>query len=125
MRLCEKIDNVRDRLRRTYGVTAIAHYPLRVWTRGDGVRYKEPSYMESTEDIFGCLEEMFPNARRIKVRGEFGSDPYDDALVHNQVVYIKRVHNQVVYNKRASNRGNVVTFATTSILKNTDVWNTK
>ena len=111
MKLSEKIDNIRERLVKKYGVHTTAYYPTQYWVRGDGARYKEPNYLKSTKDIFGCLEEMLPTARRIQVRGEFGSDPYDDALVHNKVVYI--------------NRGPVVTFATTKILKNTAIWNTR
>ena len=111
MKLNEKVDNIRGRLVKKYGVHTTSYYPVRVWTRGDGVRYKEPNYLESTQDIFSALNDMLPNARKIQVRGEFGSSSYDDALIHNQVVYI--------------NRGPVVTFATTSILKNTAIWNTK
>lgn len=92
------------------GVTSMG---FRIWTRGDGSRYKEPNkiHCDNTSRKFEKLGELYPNNKRLRVRGEFGSDPYDKAIIIDGVVYI--------------NRKWYIQFGSTNILRNTSVWRTK
>ena len=58
----------------------------RVWTRGDGTRYRDPARImfkdvASRDKGFELLAQALTGARKTTVSGEFGSDPYTDALI--------------------------------------------
>lgn len=88
----------------------------RMWTRGDGVRYKEPNkislpYNTKMEYFWYKLQKLFPKHKTIKVSGEFGSSGFDDAITVGGVVLI--------------NRKSYITISSRSILRNTAIWSHK
>jgi hypothetical protein len=100
---------------------------MRMWTRGDGSRYKDPGYIfidrdlkpedqpkwhkaKAVEKFWKFLESK--GARKIgDVSGEFGSDPHSPAVVLNKQVF--------VFNGRS------IAWGSTSRLKNSSVWRQK
>lgn len=100
---------------------------MRMWTRGDGSRYKDPGYIfidrdlkpedqpkwhkaKAVEKFWKFLESK--GARKIgDVSGEFGSDPHSPAVVLNKLVF--------VFN------GRNIAWGSTSRLKNSSVWRQK
>lgn len=100
---------------------------MRMWTRGDGSKYKDPGYIfidrdlkpedqpkwhkaKAVEKFWKFLESK--GARKIgDVSGEFGSDPHSPAVVLNKLVF--------VFNGRS------ITWGSTSRLKNSNVWRQK
>ncbi len=100
---------------------------MRLWTRGDGSRYKDPGYIfierdlkpedqpkwhkaKAVEKFWKFLESK--GARRIgDVSGEFGSDPHSPAVVLNKLIF--------VFNGRS------IAWGSTSRLKNSSVWRQK
>jgi len=107
----------------------------RMWTRGDGSRYKEPSrisamreykyYAESlpefkkkfpTIDKFAgaVMDKLFRDSKFKKVgqvSGEFTSDNYSDAYTYKNLLTVRN--------------STSVMYASKSILKNSDVWKIK
>ena len=106
----------------------------RKWTRGDGARYREPAYFTAVKWDEAELKKMgvklkntveimdwawkqigqMPNAKPFKVSGEFGNDKYDPAYKVGKYVFIRR-------GPWGQNPG-IIAYATTSILRNLDVW---
>lgn len=100
---------------------------MRVWTRGDGSKYKDPGYIFIERDLkpedipkwqkAGAVEKFWQfleskGARKIgDVSGEFGSDPHSPAVVLNKLIF--------VFNGRS------ITWGSTSRLKNSSVWRQK
>jgi hypothetical protein len=100
---------------------------MRMWTRGDGSRYKEPGYIFIDRDLKPGDELKWRKAKAVEkfwkfleskgarkigdVSGEFGSDPHSPAIVLNKLIF--------VFN------GNVVAWGSTSRLKNSSVWRQK
>jgi len=100
---------------------------MRMWTRGDGSKYKDPGYIfidrdlkpedqpkwhkaKAVEKFWKFLESK--GARKIgDVSGEFGSDPHSPAVVLNKQVF--------VFNGRS------IAWGSTSRLKNSSVWRQK
>ncbi len=100
---------------------------MRMWTRGDGSRYKDPGYIfierdlkpedqpkwhkaKAVEKFWKFLESK--GARKIgDVSGEFGSDPHSPAVVLNKQIF--------VFNGRS------IAWGSTSRLKNSSVWRQK
>jgi len=100
---------------------------MRMWTRGDGSRYKDPGYIfierdlkpedqpkwhkaKAVEKFWKFLESK--GARKIgDVSGEFGSDPHSPAVVLNKQVF--------VFNGRS------IAWGSTGRLKNSSVWRQK
>lgn len=100
---------------------------MRMWTRGDGSRYKDPGYIfidrdlkpedqpkwhkaKAVEKFWKFLESK--GARKIgDVSGEFGSDPHSPAVVLNKLIF--------VFNGRS------IAWGSTSRLKNSNVWRQK
>lgn len=100
---------------------------MRMWTRGDGSRYKDPGYIfidrdlkpedqpkwhkaKAVEKFWKFLESK--GARKIgDVSGEFGSDPHSPAVVLNKLIF--------VFNGRS------IAWGSTSRLKNSSVWRQK
>ena len=113
MKLYEKICNIQGRL----SLPTQAKWGLRVWTRGDGARYKSASTLcrdsdrASIPSLWNEIVDMFPDAKHLEVRDEFGCDPYHSAIVADGMVLINReLHIQ---------------FGSQSILRNTEVWKTR
>jgi len=108
----KNFDNVNEAL---MNFTGKYHYKFgfRVWTRGDYARYKEPDKLESStiDDLWNFLIKEYPKAKKLEVRGEFGSDPYEPAIIVNDIIYI--------------NRKDFIQVGSRSILKNSDVWHVK
>jgi len=91
-------------------------YSFRVWTRGDGCRYKDMDYIAASNvdniDIFwNRIKETQKYEDGPLVKGEFGSDPYSPSIFIKGFILIKRT--------------NSIDYATKSILKNSDVWHSK
>lgn len=100
---------------------------MRMWTRGDGSKYKDPGYIfierdlkpedqpkwhkaKAVEKFWKFLESK--GARKIgDVSGEFGSDPHSPAVVLNKLIF--------VFNGRS------IAWGSTSRLKNSSVWRQK
>ncbi len=100
---------------------------MRMWTRGDGSRYKDPGYIfidrdlkpedqpkwhkaKAVEKFWKFLESK--GARKIgDVSGEFGSDSHSPAVVLNKLIF--------VFNGRS------IAWGSTSRLKNSSVWRQK
>jgi hypothetical protein len=87
------------------------HVTFRMWTRGDGSRYKNPNYVQfsSTEKASDVLSSI--TGKNLLVKGEFGSSLFSPAKKSAGFVFI--------------NRGTVIEVATVSILRNTCVWTTQ
>jgi hypothetical protein len=99
----------------------------RVWTRGDGVRHRDPGYIFISRDmqqaeqrkwhdekVLGKFWDFLSNkgARPIKdVAGEYSSSPYEKAVVYNKQLFVLSDH--------------VIKWGSTSRLKNSDVWRQK
>ena len=100
---------------------------MRMWTRGDGSRYKDPGsiYINRNLDPKDQAKwnkekpiEKFWNylnskgAKKIgDVSGEFGSDPYNPAVVLNKLVFVYTGRN--------------ILWGSTSRLKNSSIWRQK
>jgi len=100
---------------------------MRMWTRGDGSKYKDPGYIFIDRDLkpedipkwqkAGAVEKFWKfleskGARKIgDVSGEFGSDPHSPAIVLNKLIF--------VFNGRS------IAWGSTSRLKNSNVWRQK
>ena len=100
---------------------------MRMWTRGDGSKYKDPGYIFIDRDLkpedqpkwqkAGAVEKFWKfleskGARKIgDVSGEFGSDPHSPAVVLNKLIF--------VFNGRS------IAWGSTSRLKNSNVWRQK
>ena len=59
---------------------------MRVWTRGDGTRMRDPAKLifddtDLRDYAFDLLKQALTGARQTSVTGEFGSSPAQDALV--------------------------------------------
>lgn len=132
------VDNIVDELNKRISIVADANvgmfstkYGTRMWTRGDGSKYKEPSYIFASEESYlfnkyPVLKKKFkgtaglcnfameyikslPKIKSIgKIKGEFGSSEYQDAYQLGNIIFIKTDF--------------TIKFATKSILKNVDVW---
>jgi len=110
------------------------YYPLdyknpgmRMWTRGDGSRYKDPGYIFIDRDLKPEDQPKWHKAKAIEkfwnflstkgarkigdVSGEFGSDPHSPAVLLNKLVF--------VFNGRS------ISWGSTSRLKNSSVWRQK
>lgn len=87
--------------------------PNMVWTRGDGVRYKDPNKLKTqdTNSVWKRIISEFPISKTLQVSGEFGSSPYDDAVIWDGIVLI--------------NRKTYIQFASRSILRNRDIWRSR
>ena len=107
----------------------------RMWTRGDGSKYKEPSrvrfpmrefkYLRDAHDIIGkygkieninkaVFKELFGDSRFKfigKVSGEFASSDYNDAYTFMGKLIVRN-SNSILYSDK-------------SVLKNSDVWKLK
>lgn len=92
------------------------HEPLRIWTRGDGIRYKDFAYvsadLETATNLFRVLDSH-KNSKKLWISGEFGSSPYHPAVVHKGLV----ISVTSVLGEQAR-----VEFGAATRLKNTDVW---
>lgn len=95
------------------GATGFVSLGLRIWTRSDGARYKEPNKIQGYEisTKFKKLYKLYPNHKKLSVRDEFKSDPYHEAIIIDDVVYI--------------NRKEYIQFGSLSILRNKSVWRIK
>lgn len=100
---------------------------MRMWTRGDGSRYKDPGYIfierdlkpedqpkwrkaKAVEKFWKFLETK--GARKIgDVSGEFGSDPHSPAVVLNKLIFVFD--------------GRSIAWGSASRLKNSNVWRQK
>ena len=66
---------------------------MRVWTRGDGVRMRDPArlefnQMELRDYAFDLLKDALKGARSTQISGEFRSDPYNEGLVwKGKIIY--------------------------------------
>ena len=84
---------------------------MRMWTRSDGVRYKEPGYvLMSSSKLANEVFERIPGTL-IKVRGEFSSTSYAPAKKSGKFLFV--------------NRGKFIHVSSTSVLRNVDVWKTE
>jgi hypothetical protein len=66
----------------------------RVWTRGDGSRYRDPARImfkdvASRDKGFELLAGALKGARKTTVSGEFGSSPQQDAFIWKDKVFHK------------------------------------
>ena len=100
---------------------------MRMWTRGDGSRYKDPGYIFIERDLKPEDQPKWHKAKAVEkfwkflaskgaktigdVSGEFGSDPHSPAVVLNKQVF--------VFNGRS------IAWGSTSRLKNSSVWRQK
>ena len=100
---------------------------MRMWTRGDGSKYKDPGYVFIDRDLkpedipkwknANAIEKFWQflaqkGARKIgDVSGEFGSDPHSPAVVLGKLIF--------VYNRHG------IAWGSTSRLKNSSVWRQK
>jgi hypothetical protein len=100
---------------------------MRMWTRGDGSRYKDPGYIFIERDLKPEDQPKWHKAKAVEkfwqflaskgarkigdVSGEFGSDPHSPAVVLNKQVF--------VFN------GRNIAWGSTSRLKNSSVWRQK
>ncbi len=100
---------------------------MRMWTRGDGSRYKDPGYIFIDRDLKPEDQPKWHKAKAVEkfwqflaskgarkigdVSGEFGSDPHSPAVVLNKQVF--------VFN------GRNIAWGSTSRLKNSSVWRQK
>jgi hypothetical protein len=100
---------------------------MRMWTRGDGSRYKDPGYIFIDRDLKPEDQPKWHKARAVEkfwkfleskgarkigdVSGEFGSDPHSPAVVLNKLIF--------VFNGRS------IAWGSTSRLKNSSVWRQK
>lgn len=93
---------------RQYDPRSSRHTTFRVWTRGDGSRYKNPNYVQfsSTEQASDALSAI--TGKNLLVKGEFGSSLFSPAKKSAGFVFI--------------NRGIIIEIATVSILRNSRVW---
>ena len=108
--------------------------PGRTWTRGDGVRYRDPTLIHIYGPDWKHVTKKFPQVLKKfkhekgamdfaekfirslpgikhvgKIKGEFGSDKYADAYKYKNVIFIRR--------------GNfAITMQSPSVLRNVDVW---
>lgn len=96
----------------------IKHPGIRVWTRGDGTRYREPGRIgEYDSNGNGKLVQKFwdwliqqPSVKPIgKISGEFGSSNFDDAYAYRGLYF-------------ARNRYGIITWGSTSRLRNSTIW---
>ena len=67
----------------------------KVWTRGDGTRYRDPAALSfqdvaTRDQAFDLLAKALTGARRTTVSGEHGSDEQQDALVWKGKVIAKK-----------------------------------
>jgi hypothetical protein len=94
-------------------------HSFRRWRRGDGSYYTDPSRIEAFSTEYKGLQPKFfdwllqqPGVQPAgKIRGEFRSDDYSDAVKYKGLIFI--------------NRGAYTEFTTTSRLRNSDVWHQK
>jgi hypothetical protein len=94
-------------------------HSFRRWRRGDGSYYTDPSRIEAFSTEYKGLQSKFfdwllqqSGVRPAgKIRGEFRSDDYSDAVKYKGLIFI--------------NRGAYTEFTTTSRLRNSDVWHQK
>ena len=100
---------------------------MRMWTRGDGSRYKDPGYIFIARDLKPEDQSKWHKAKAVEkfwkfleskgarkigdVSGEFGSDPHSPAVVLNKLIF--------VFNGRS------IAWGSTSRLKNSNVWRQK
>lgn len=86
---------------------------FRVWTRFDGVRYKDWDCIELQESDKEVLIKYLEETANTKlfIKGEFGSSEYEPAVVHDNMLY------------RYTDYG--IEIGSKSRLKNVDVWNHK
>lgn len=100
---------------------------MRMWTRGDGSKYKDPGYIFIDRDLKPEDQPKWHKARAVEkfwkfleskgarkigdVSGEFGSDPHSPAVVLNKLIF--------VFNGRS------IAWGSTSRLKNSSVWRQK
>jgi len=84
------------------------HVTFRMWTRGDGSRYKNPNYVQfsSTEKASDVLSAI--TGKNLLVKGEFGSSLFSPAKKSAGFVFIRR--------------DKIIEVATVSVLRNTSVW---
>ena len=67
---------------------------FRVWTRGDGVRYKDPTRLgfatiDERDRAFNLLQFWLTDAKPIQVTGEFGRDPDREGLKWKGKMFFK------------------------------------
>jgi hypothetical protein len=100
---------------------------MRMWTRGDGSKYKDPGYIFINRDLkpedapkwkeAGAVEKFWKfleskGGRKIgDVSGGFGSDPYNPAMTLNKLIFVFNGYN--------------ISWGSTSRLKNSSVWRQK
>ena len=95
---------------------------FRVWTRGDGSRYKDMcSYYAQTKKGYNQLAKFWDlieskPGRELRVKGEFGSSKYRDAKIVKGVLYLA----DMPWDHISS-----IEYASTSVLRNVDVWRSK
>lgn len=86
----------------------------RMWTRGDGIRYKEPSLVVPRGDyadidiIWGEIQGLADAKNIGTVSGEFGSSEYLPAVTVGKILFIKQQYS--------------IRYSSKSILKNKSVW---
>lgn len=128
------VDDINKKFNELFGINTAMYSTKtsnRMWTRGDGSRYKEPAYIYPAEEtyIFKNYPETaqkfdgtraltdfawehitsLPGAKSIgKIKGEFGSSEYSEAFQVGKVIFIRDNF--------------VIRYGTKSLLRNTDVW---
>jgi len=98
---------------KTLDVKGYIQPSFRVWTRGDGARYKDWDRIKASQtDINKLISHLEQNAtKKISVKGEFGDSDYQRAVILDDVVYIMW--------------DSFVEFGSLSRLRNTSVWKSK
>jgi len=93
----------------------IKHPGMRVWTRGDGTRYRDPGgisdegYGKQAKQFWNWLGKL-PGVKHIgKVSGEFASSPFNDAYVYGGLYF------------SLNDYGNIQ-WGSISRLRNTSIW---
>jgi hypothetical protein len=93
-------------------VTSLSSQSFRVWTRGDGSRYKLPGEIRGSEsnidEFWGWLQGK-PGVKNIgKVGGEFSRDKMEDSVQYKDVYLSKRSPESIIFgsiNRVKSNGG--------------------
>ena len=78
------------------GIPSETRHPGRVWTRGDGVRSRDPAqlkfFKEEACDRAWALITALPGAKPTSVSGQFGSSAFRDAVLWKNKLLIKNSH---------------------------------